>query len=254
MDKNNYTIAEEYTLPSLGKVYSENVNPVVKLRSMTTEHEMKRLAPSDKAYQNICEVIDDCIVNDIGISAYDLCLADYQFLLHKLRIVTYGTDYNTSIQCPYCGSIQTSTIDLSALNVTTFDETDFTKYMEFTLPKTQKKIKLRMQTPRMTDEIKIQSKELNKKSNNTAGDTAFLFTLQHMIDTVDGVKLDPIKKEEFVRNLPMMDTNYIVKHSEKLVESFGIDTVTSNTCLACGLDYNSSFRITSEFFGPSIDI
>lgn len=253
MDK-NYTIAEEYTLPSLGKIYSENVNPVVKLRSMTTEHEMKRLAPSDRAYQNICEVIDDCIVNDIGISAYDLCLADYQFLLHKLRIVTYGSDYKTTIQCPYCGSVQTNTIDLNDLKVTTFNESDFTKYLEFTLPKTEKKIKLRMQTPRMTDEIKIQSKELNKKSNNSAGDTAFLFTLQKMIDTVDGVKLDPVQKEDFVRNLPMMDTNYIVKHSEKLVESFGIDTVTPNTCLACGLDYNSSFRITSEFFGPSIDI
>ena len=30
----------------------------------------------------ICEIIDDCIVDDIGISTYDMCLADYQFLLH----------------------------------------------------------------------------------------------------------------------------------------------------------------------------
>lgn len=254
MDKNNYTIAEEYTLPSLGKVYSENVNPVVKLRSMTTEHEMKRLAPSERSYQNICEVIDDCIVNDIGISAYDLCLADYQFLLHKLRVVTYGSEYRTSVQCPYCGSIQEKVINLNELAVTTFDESDFTKYTEFVLPKTNKKVKIRMQTPRMTDDIKIRSKELSKKSKNTAGDTAFLFTLQQIIDTVDGKTLDPIQKEDFVRNLPMMDTNYIVKHSEKLVESFGLDTITPNSCLACGLDYNSSFRITSEFFGPSIDI
>ena len=54
----NYTIAEEYTLPSLGKVYKEQVNPVVKIRSMTTEEEMLRLAPSEKAYKNICEIID----------------------------------------------------------------------------------------------------------------------------------------------------------------------------------------------------
>lgn len=254
MDKQNYTIAEEYTLPSLGKVYSEKVNPVVKLRSMTTEHEMKRLAPSERSYQNLCEVIDDCIVNDIGISAYDLCLADYQFLLHKLRVVTYGSDYNVTVQCPYCGSTQSKVINLNDLPVTTFNESDFSKYTEFVLPKTNKKITIKMQTPRMTDDIKIRSRELAKKSNNTAGDTAFLFTLQQMIETVDGVKLDPIQKEDFVRNLPMMDTNYIVKHSEKLVESFGVDTITLNTCLACGLDYNSSFRITSEFFGPSIDI
>ena len=254
MDKNSYTIAEEFTLPSLGKIYEENVNPVVKLRSMTTEHEMKRLAPSDRDYQNICEVIDDCIVNDIGISVYDMCLADYQFLLHKLRVVTYGSEYKTNIQCPYCGSIQTSNIDLNTLEVTNFEEENITKYTEFVLPKTKKRIKLKMQTPRMIDDVTKQSKELNRKSNNKAGDTAFLFTLQQMIDTVDGVKLDPVKKEDFVRSLPMMDTNYIVRHSEKLVESFGLNTVTHNTCLACGLDYNSSFRITGEFFGPSIDI
>jgi hypothetical protein len=85
---NNYSIAEEYTLPSLGKVYTQKINPLVKLRSMTTEEEMKRLSPSERQYKNLCDIIDDCIVEPIGISAYDMCIADYQFLLHKLRIVT----------------------------------------------------------------------------------------------------------------------------------------------------------------------
>ena len=72
----NYSIAEEFRLPSQGKVYSMNVKPAGKIRSMTTQEEMKRLAPAERAYKNICEVIDDCIVEDIGISAYDMCLAD----------------------------------------------------------------------------------------------------------------------------------------------------------------------------------
>ena len=78
----DYTVAEEFTLPSLGKVYSEKVTPVVKLKSMTTNQEMKRLAPGERAYKTLCEIIDECLVENPGISSYDMCLADYQFLLH----------------------------------------------------------------------------------------------------------------------------------------------------------------------------
>lgn len=251
---NNYSIAEEYTLPSNGKVYTENVNPVIKIRSMTTQEEMKRLAPSERAYKNICEIIDDCLVEDPGISAYDMCLADYQFLLHKLRVVTYGSDYNTSSMCPYCASENSGSVNLNDLPVTYYNRDDFAKLSEFVLPVTKKKITIRMQTPRMIDDVTAQSKELQKKSKGAAGDTAFLFTLQNLIDTIDEKKVDPIKKEDFVRNLPMMDTNYIMKHAQKLVESFGLDTSIVKTCPVCGLDYTSSFRITAEFFGPSIDI
>lgn len=44
----DYIISEEYTLPSHGKIYSKPVKEVVKLRSMTTNEEMKRLSPSDR--------------------------------------------------------------------------------------------------------------------------------------------------------------------------------------------------------------
>lgn len=250
----SYTIYEEYTLPSLGKVYKQHVNPVVKIRSMTTEEEMRRLAPSDKAYKNICEIIDDCLIESPGISSYDMCLADYQFLLHKLRVVTYGSDYPTTSTCPYCRAENEQVLNLSELEVVNFEEENFTKLTEFKLPKTGKQVTIKMQTPRMVDEVNSRAKELQKKSKNTAGDTAFLFTLESLIDTVDGIKLDPIKREDFVRQLPMMDTNYILKHAQKLVESFGLNTSISNECPICGLDYRSSFHITSEFFGPSIDI
>ncbi len=249
-----YSIAEEYTLPSRGKVYSENVKPVVKLRSMTTEEEMKRLSPSERPYRNICEIIDDCLVENPGISAYDMCLADYQFLLHKLRVVTYGPKYPTSSRCPYCGTDNSKEIDLDSLPVAYFNQTDFAKFTEFTLPVTKKKITLRMQTPRMIDDISTQSKERAKKSKGASEGAAFLFTLQDLIGTVDGQVIDPIKKEDFIRSLPMMDTNYIMKHGQKLVESFGLSTDLSCSCSVCGLDYTSTFRITAEFFGPSVDI
>jgi hypothetical protein len=183
-----------------------------------------------------------------------MCLADYQFLLHKLRIVTYGSEYKTTSVCPYCGAENQTDINLNDLIVETCDVENLTNLMEFQLPKTGKTVKISLQTPRMVDEITIRNKELMRKSKGTAKDSTLIYTLCSLITTIDGKSLDPVKKEDFVRSLPMMDTNYIIKHAKKLVESFGIVPYVEGTCSLCGLDYTSSFRFTSEFFGPSVDI
>ena len=172
----NYTIAESYTLPSHGKVYEQEINPHIKLRSMTTAEEMKRLSPSDRPYENLAEIIDDCLVEDIGISSYDLCVGDFQFLLHKLRIVTYGPQYKAQIVCPYCGVPEEKIINLEDLKVMEYSE-ELNKYFEIDLPITKKHIKLRMQTPRILDDVTAKTNELRKKVPDYNGDPAFLFTL-----------------------------------------------------------------------------
>ena len=249
----DYTIAHSFTLPSEGKVYAMDVKPEFKIRSMTTAEEMKRLNHSERPYMAMAEIMDSCLVDKIGISAYDLCVADYQFMLHKLRLVTYGPKYKLSSTCPYCGTTNTFTVDLSDIPVKEFDKDEYEKYSEFLLPVTQKKIKLRMQTPRILDNINVASREQRKKNPQATGDPAFLFTLQNLIETIGGEKPDSIKIQYFVQHLPMMDTNYILKSAQKLNSMFGIDSQLVNTCRICGLDYTSNFRTTSEFFGPSID-
>ena len=127
------------------------------------------------------------------------------------------------------------------------------KYFELDLPRTKHHIRLKMQTPRMLDDIASRAKEIRKKSPKMVGDPAFLLTVESMIDTVDGEKMDPIKLSEFVRQLPMMDTNKIISYASKLNESVGLNMLLDNTCDVCGLDYQSTFRTTSEFFRPKID-
>lgn len=251
---NEYTIANDYVLPSEGKAYQQDVTPQIKLRSMTTAEEMKRLNHTDRPYSTIAEIIDDCLVDKIGISAYDLCIPDFQYALHKLRIVTYGPSYKITSTCPYCGAVNHSTLNLDAIATIPFDAEVFKKCSEFTLPVTNKRITLRMQTPRILDDITVKSKDERRKNPQTKGDPAFLFTLEALIDKIDGEKLPQFKIIPFVQSLPMMDTNYLLKCAQKLNTSFGLESDIANVCDICGLDYTSSFRTTSEFFGPSIEI
>jgi hypothetical protein len=249
----DYTLTGSYTLPSLGKVYDVDVNPNVKIRSMTVAEEMKRLNSSDRPYKNLADIIDDCLVDKPGISSYDMCLGDFQYLLHKLRVVTYGTKYKLSSKCPHCGFDNVGEIDLNEMSVSSYTD-EVEKYFDIELPVSKNRIRLRMQTPRILDDINVRVKEITSKRKSSSKDSAFLLNIESVIDTVDGSKLDVFKKSDFVKQLPMADINYILASINKINELIGIDTTLSATCDFCGLDYDSPFRITPEFFRPSIDI
>ena len=250
---NNYTIAETYELPSLGKIYEEEVTPVVTIKSMTTEQEQKRLAITEYPYKMLCEIIDDCIVDPIGISSYDMHIGDYQFLLHKMRIVTYGSEYSMSVRCPYCGFVSNEVVNLDELKVIKYEEDNFSKYQEFILPKSEKKITLNIQTPRMIDNVQQKAKEYKKKFPE-ASDQTLTFTIQSLIKKIDDKKPDPLKIESFIRSLPMADVNTIVTYAEKLNSLIGIDTSLIFTCDFCQLEHESQLTMGKEFFRPALNI
>lgn len=243
------TIQETFTLPSLGKVYSKEINPNVTLRSMTTADEAIRQSPSVLEYKPMCDLIDSCIVSDHPWSSYDLCLPDYQFLLHKLRIVTYGPEYHLITRCPNCGGLDDQEINLEDLDVFTFNE-EFDKRMTITLPKTNKEVKLQLLTPRMLDTIDKKRNDILTK-NPLAIDPRLELLIQFSIDTIDGNKYDFVSLEKFVQDLPMMDTNEILNKSDELNSSLGIDVVLGCHCSKCKQNYISTFRQSSEFFRPT---
>lgn len=248
----DYTITGSYKLPSLGKLYSGNVKAEFSLRSMTVADEMKRLNPSDRPYKVFADIIDDCMVDSPGISAYDMCMGDYQYCLFKLREITYGNQYKLSSVCPYCGFENDGEIKLNEFEVNEFTDDVLDYFNEIELPVCKKTVTLKMQTPRMLDNITVQVKELKKKMK-TASDPTLSLTMQALIDTVDGVKIDAIKKEDFVRSLPLKDGYKITKASDKFNERIGLKTELTTTCDLCGLDYNSPFRFSAEFFRPEED-
>jgi hypothetical protein len=244
------TINESFTLPSKGLIYDKPINPNITLRSMTTMEEMKRLSPSDTPYKLMADIIEDCITSEkLGMKIYDLCLGDYQYLLHKLRTVTYGTEYKMIITCPHCGQIVDSTADLDTLDVMEYDDT-YLDLINITLPVTGKLIELKYQTPRDLDIVSFKKREMQRKTKSNL-DYSLLFTTISLIKKVDGQVLNPVALEEFVKKLPMKDISFILAEAEKLNGKVGVDNSITATCGQCGNEVVTSFRITSEFFGPT---
>ena len=248
----DYVIAEEYTLPSKGMVYNQKVNPDIKIRSMTTEEEMKRLSKTDSPYKMLSEIIDDCLVVKPGINTYDMCVADYQFLLHRLRVVTYGPEYDVVNTCIYCGCENQDTINLDDLGVNEYTP-EYETYREFVLPKSGSTIRLRPQTPRMLDNVNARVKEARKKfKGDNFTDPTLIYLLMELIETIDGESPNPGEIELWLRQLPMADTNTIIQHADKMNDSIGVDIELQCDCDICGLSFKTALRTTSEFFRPAV--
>ena len=124
-----YTIAEGYELPSKGKIYNTKVDAQIELRSMTARDEMKRLSPSNSQFKKLADIIEGCMIEKPKIKVYDMALGDYEFLLHKLRIVTYGPDYKIAVGCPHCGQTFETNANLEQLQILEFDEENFKGYI-----------------------------------------------------------------------------------------------------------------------------
>ena len=127
----NYTIAESYELPSKGQIYDVEVNPMIELRSMTARDEMKRLSPSATPFKTLADIIEGCMLEKPAVHVYDMAVGDYEYLLHKLRIITYGPKYKMSVGCPYCLKQHDIEANLEDLEIKDFDQDKFNSLKTF---------------------------------------------------------------------------------------------------------------------------
>ena len=249
--QNDYTIMEGYELPSQGKIYSTPVNPHVELRSMTARDEMKRLSPSSTPLKTLADIIEDCCIEKPAIHVYDMSLGDYEFLLHKLRIVTYGEDYKVTLRCTDCGEVIETIAKLGQLDVKEFDEDEIKNLQTFSLPKSGHIVTLNFLSPRMVEEMEVKVKDMKRRYKSATIDFETLVRLLVNIDLVDGEKKSETELEKFITNLPALDLQKILNNIDKLNQQIGLDNILYLTCPKCGEEVTTFFRFGPEFFRPT---
>lgn len=247
----DYTIMEGYELPSKGKIYSENVNPHIELRSMTARDEMKRLSPSSTPLKTLADIIEGCCVDQPAVHVYDMALGDYEFLLHKLRIVTYGEDYKVSLRCPECGERIEAIAKLGHLEVKEYDEDLVRELQTFSLPKSGRSITLNFLSPRRVEEMEAKVKDMKRRYKTATIDFETLVRLLSNIDLVDGEKKSETDLENIITNLPAMDLQKILNNIDKLNQLIGLDNTLYVTCTSCNAEISTFFRFGPEFFRPT---
>ena len=247
----DFTIMEGYTLPSKGKIYDVSVNPLVELRSMTGREEMRRLSPSSTPLKTLADIIEDCCIEKPAIHVYDMSLGDYEFLLHKLRIVTYGEDYRVSLRCSECGELIDTVAKLDQLSVKEYDEEQIRDLQTFSLPMSGHTVSLNFLTPRRVEDMEVKAKDMKRRYKTATIDFDTLVRAMCNIDTINGEKKNEHDLETFVTNLPARDLQKILNNIDKLNQQIGLDNILYLTCPKCGEEVTTFFRFGPEFFRPS---
>ena len=247
----DYTIMEGYELPSKGKIYDKTVNPHIELRSMTARDEMKRLSPSSTPLKTLADIIEGCCIEKPAVHVYDMALGDYEFLLHKLRIVTYGEDYKVSLRCPECGELVEAVAKLDQLQVKDFDEETVNNLKTFSLPKTGRMVSLNFTSPRSMEESEVKVKEMKRRYKDATLDFDTLVKLLINIDTVDGEKKNEHELQTMITNLPAMDLQKILNNIDKLNQQVGLENILYLDCPKCNEEISTFFRFGPEFFRPT---
>ena len=246
----NARIAEVYTLPSRGLIYEEEVNPEIILSSMKTKHEMLRLSATDESQKIMSQIIDDCIESDMGISSYDLCLGDFQYLMFKLRVVTFGPEYELRGKCPFCGFEQKFDVNLDDLEIREYDDS-LAELLEVSLPVTGQKVKLTLQTPRMLDRINTRVREYRRRHKDSDENPTLMYTIISSIEELDDEVPNAFMLEDWVRELPLADTTTLMNRIDRINGFMGVDLSIEENCKICNTAYQVPFRINETFFRPN---
>ena len=248
----NYTIMEGYELPSQGKIYDGvDVNPHVELRSMTARDEMKRLSPSTTPLKTLADIIEGCMIEKPSIHVYDMCIGDYEYLLHKLRIVTYGEKYSLTCKCPDCYNTIDTDADLGQMEIQRFDLDAFNEAKSFQLPVCGKTVELNIQSPRLMEETEAKIKEMQRKYKGSTIDFELMCKLLLNIKTVDGIRHNQFDMENIINNLSAKDMQKILNKIDELGRLVGINNILYVTCPHCKNEVATFFRFGPEFFRPT---
>lgn len=241
---------EKVTLPTMG-LLDEAIPEEVTIRPISTKEE--KLIYGSNNEKALDAVIRNCVVEPSDLDIEAMTTVDKHFLLMKLRILTYGTEYHAKYKCPECDAPAAEfKIDLDEFEVNYLPD-DFQEPFEFELPVSGDIIGIKILRGKDITAVEKASKKLQKKLPNYQGDPAYILRMAQYIQQINGETLPSVKKQEYVESLHGRDSAYFW-HKVNSIE-IGYDTTVQAACPnpRCGEDVEFSMPMTAEFFRPRFD-
>ena len=238
---------ETITLPSNGVFYESDFPINLTIRSLTTsEEQLLYGSPVDSA---IDAILKKCIVEPTNYPINDLIPADKMYILYKLRILSYGQEYNQMIFCPFCNYEGVTVLDLDTLPCEELDDTKVRVPLKLTLPISKDVVELRVLTEQDYNNIKTRAQKLSKKLNLPYNQVEHKLRCAKQIKAVNGNKMDSFLAEKYYESIPVKDMRYIQSalNSIKVGYQGHLDIV----CPSCGREIVVPFEMTSEFLSPT---
>lgn len=234
---------DTFELPCGHVDQSGNLHTSVTVREMTGEDEEILAARNMPTTKKINKILTRCTESIGSFSGPvlnnvipDLTQGDRIFLLMAIRRASLGNDMPFQTTCPQCKEEARFVLDLGDLETKKMANPALRTY-DLTLPKTGKKVRMRVLTGRGEEAI---SKAAQKGTDLIS--TAILARMESIDDkpaTMDDLKA-----------LPLADRNFLRDSWED--HEGGVDTQVQIDCPSCNAAYETELDISQQgFFNPS---
>lgn len=247
---NKVPIQETHTLPSNGLLYKDsNIPAEVTIRAMNALDEKRRL--SSTGVSVIPTLLESCVIDPENIDIMSLKLFDLNFLMYKLRIITYGAEYKLNIECPHCGHKSEVIINLDDLPVNMLDDSFVEPFKLDPLPVSGDVIECKMLSIQDYINMENEAKRILSKTPSYVGDPEFILSYKYKIVSVNGEEVPSYKIQKYIEELHARDMRFFDSKYNDLVNNIGLDLSHVEGCSHCGEDINFILPVTDEFFRPT---
>jgi hypothetical protein len=236
---------EKIILPSNG-VFYENIPTELTIRSLTTSEE--QLLYGSTSDTTIDRIIANCIVEPKNFPIDELIPADKMFILMKIRIVTYGQDYNQYVYCPYCSYEGVMQVDLDTLPCEEIND-DLKVPLKLTLKVSKDELELRVLTEKDYKNIKSRANKMAKKLGIPFSQIEHKLRFAKQIKAINGRDVDSYEAEKYYQDMHVRDVRYV--ESALASVKVGYQGMLDCECPSCKKELTVPFEMTSEFLMPT---
>tara|TARA_A200000159_G_scaffold152844_1_gene164207 strand:+ start:3790 stop:4638 length:849 start_codon:yes stop_codon:yes gene_type:complete len=239
------------SLPSKGKFYPEghplHNQETIEIRQMTTAEEDVLTNPALLKNGTALDKFLERILIDSKVSPEELLVGDKNAVLIQARIDGYGSNYETTVQCPACSDKQKFSFDLNSsyqeLEVETPDNVVSTGEGTYIVTLDNGwEVEFRAMTG--ADENKIAKAANNKKKAGLAG-TPVQDQLNTIIVSVSG-HTDRSTISKAVRHMNGKDSRLIRESYKKVIPN--VELRSDFECRSCGASTEMEVPLNVDFF------
>jgi len=238
---------EQIVLPSKALLYEDDIPSEITIKAMSTSEEKLIYGSSDP--NSIDEVIRACIVEPKNLDIDQLITADKYFVMIRLRMLTYGDEYQIFYTCPECNHKNPYKINFNELESYELPE-DFIEPYEFTLPMSKKEVGIRLLRGKDLKDVDRESKRLLNKFPEMKGDISYTLRMAKYIQTIDGERVEKPFCMEFVESMHGRDSAYFHYKINQIEVGYDITIYRNCKNPRCGIALEFVMPMNVEFFRP----
>lgn len=238
----------KFTLPN-GVIHDGKLFNIIELDEIRGKHQNMLVNPNPKTPIDFIEPILTDLILDLSnsdsesifpqvtkkhLTLHLLPIQDIQYILVKVREISYGKDYLMNLNCTHCDEKNNAKLDLSTLSVSA--RQDKIGEAEMVLPK--EGIEFRYKPMNLATLLKMAMQDGQSDFTKSMLTSLTSFMLERL-----GEKQNPSPAD--LDNLRGSDLNYIRDNMPVLPE---IDMKVEHTCTACQKDFEQELPVLAADF------